>query len=218
MSASGQIGFINDKDGFTNVRKGPSANSEIIYKLNDWEVFFIDIDYLDLDSSWIKIWITKNKFSIYNGMPNSYNMVGFIHKSRLKLIDSLEIVNDPEVYLEFNLSKADTSIVLDTNYNTINGQIPHGLEIPLADSYEVESLRLLWKGQVKQVKKELFQDLYNVEFQEGYYNSKGKRSKTYFKNGKYYIQQSCADGVAGYMIIWVIENGEVKQRLAGSIL
>lgn len=217
LSTFGQVGLINDKDGFTNVRKGPSSNSEIIYKLNDWEVFFIDIDYLDLDSSWIKIWIAKNKYSIYNGQPNSYDFFGFIHKSRIKLLDSLPLVSDTEVYLDFKISRADTNKTMDTSFYTINGQVPQGLEIPLADSYEVDSLRLLWKGQKIPVKKELFQDLYNVSFQEGYYNSKGERFKTYLHNDRYYIEQSCADGAGFYMVVWVIENGEIIQRLAGTI-
>ena len=218
LSIFGHVGLINDKDGFTNVRKGPSSNSEIIYKLNDWEVFIIDIEYLDLDSSCIKIWIKKNKYSIYNGQPNSYDIYGFIHKSRLKLLDSLPLVSDPEVYLDFKISRADTNKTMDTNFHTINGQVPNGLEIPLVDSYEVESLRLLWKGQTVQVKKELFQDLYNVSSQEGDYNSKGERFKTYLHNDRYYIEQSCADGAGYYMVIWVIENGEIRQRLADTII
>lgn len=37
-----QVAIINDKDGFTNIRKTPSPTSEIIYKIQKHQVFLVD--------------------------------------------------------------------------------------------------------------------------------------------------------------------------------
>ena len=61
MNIFSQIGLINDPDGFTNVRKGKTTKSEIIHQIKENEVFFINVEYLDLNSDWIKIWIPNNE-------------------------------------------------------------------------------------------------------------------------------------------------------------
>jgi hypothetical protein len=65
---------INDKDGFVNVRKEKSANSAIVGKIYDDNIFVYD--YED-HSDWIKIYRQKPKT---NG---EYAIEGYIHKSRL---------------------------------------------------------------------------------------------------------------------------------------
>ena len=64
------IGEIDDPDGYTNVRKKPSSNSEIIYKIYKGESFFLS----DTSGLW---WTVISK-----------NDIGFIHRSRVRIISN----------------------------------------------------------------------------------------------------------------------------------
>ncbi|MCR9154445.1 MAG: hypothetical protein NXI09_10075 [Bacteroidetes bacterium] len=209
VTCFGQIGLINDLDGYTNVRKEKSADSEILFQIKENEVFFIDVYYVDLDSSWIKIWFPKSKYSKYNKDYSNSDLNGYIHKSRIRLIDSLRVCEKDCPKLIYGIQKADSTRELE------NGVF--GLEIPLSMSYEVSSLYLKWDNQTIQQNTELYDDLLNVAFEEGNYTSDCGRFTTYENNGTYFIRQKCADGAGYYEIIWVVKNGEIIQRLAGWI-
>ncbi len=210
LKTSGQIGLINDADGYTNVRKEPSIKSEILYKVKENEVFFIDVEYLNLESDWILIHIPKSKFSKYDSDWKPYDLNGFIHKSRIRDIDSLPTVTGNNIKLIFKIVKADPNKDLD--------QGTFGLDIPLSISYEVKDLTLEWNGERFPQLKELYNDLYNVSFNEGIYDSTEERFKIYFFIDTYFIRQKCADGGGYYEIVWVIRDGEIIQRLAGWII
>lgn len=63
---------INDKDGYTNVRKEPNRESEILYKINDGEEFVINNEEIN---GWYRVINYKDK-----------EHWGWIHKSRVKII------------------------------------------------------------------------------------------------------------------------------------
>ncbi|MFM7682403.1 MAG: hypothetical protein ACKO7P_06620 [Bacteroidota bacterium] len=202
-----RIALINDLNGYVFVKNKPSQNSETIYKLNNWEVFEIDIDYIDLDSTWIKIWIDENRFP-QRSESQYIRGYGFIEKSKILLVDSLTAIPNSEVLLSFNIIKADTNKIIDEKLFT------YGLEIPLKLSFKIKYLELYSDGKIIRQNPKLYEDLYNVTFQEGNYNSLGERFKTHFKDNTYYIRQECADGAGFYWIVWVVRNGEIIQRLA----
>ena len=61
ITSFSQLAVIQDNDGYTNLRETPDSNSKILYRIPDSEVFsYYDIDD---DSDWIKIGVSKNKFS-----------------------------------------------------------------------------------------------------------------------------------------------------------
>ena len=68
------LGIINDPDGYTNVRADKSSSSVIIYKIKENKRFEI----LDDNGKWWKI-----KFDIDE---HPYEIIGFIHNSRVELI------------------------------------------------------------------------------------------------------------------------------------
>ena len=79
IKKSNPLGIINDPDGYTNVRADKSSSSSVIYEIYDENKRFVIID----DSGeWWKI-----KFDI-NEYP--YEIIGFIHNSRVELIDDDE--------------------------------------------------------------------------------------------------------------------------------
>lgn len=210
MEAYGQVGLISDIDGYTNVREEPNSQSRIICRLNDGEAFSIDEAYIEMDSRWIKVWIPSNKFSKFEKDYSNAYITGFVHKSRIVLIDSLQTIDVDQPRLIFDIQKADTSRVSSSG--------EWGLEIPLADSHEVSSLSLKWKEQIIEQDLILFDDIYNVTWISGLLTSEQERFKTYQRADTFYIHQQCADGAGYYEIVWVIKEGIIIQRVIVDVL
>ena len=200
----GQVALINDPDGYTNVREGKNTNAAIIYQVKNNEVFFIDEEYFEVDSLWIKVWISSNA---YSRTVASDDISGFIHRSRIRPIESLAIAHGDIPELIFSIERADTTRIFDF--------MPYGLEGFLSESFEVTKLQLIWKGQIINQDELLFDDLYNMTFETGDYSSHQGRFTTYQQGDVFFIHQKCADGAGYYEIVWVISDGKIIQRLAG---
>ena len=95
----GQVAVIKDVDGFTNVRKLPKIDSEVIYKLKDSEVFIYQEN--ETESDWITVYISKNKYQMECGEVDTFT--GYIHKSRLYPIEDLNKYNGNEFSFEYKL-------------------------------------------------------------------------------------------------------------------
>lgn len=79
IKKSNLLGVINDPDGYTNVRADKSSSSSVIYEIYDENKRF---EIIDDSGEWWKI-----KFDI-DEYP--YEIIGFIHNSRVELIDNDE--------------------------------------------------------------------------------------------------------------------------------
>ena len=207
IQSRAQIELIEDPDGFANVRKERGAHSEILYQVKENEVFFMNEEEIEADSSWIEVWIPRHKFSKYLVDFSNSDIIGYIHKSRIKRIDSLQIENSNIPELHFKIQKADTTQELTRG--------TFGLEIPLSMSYEVKKLSLIWNDSISLQKSILFDDLFNIAFDVEIYRSNEQRFLTYRQGETYFIKQECADGAGYYEIVWVIHNGQIIQRLVG---
>ena len=87
----GQVAIIQDKDGYTNVRKNPGINSEVIYELKENEVFFYDHANSfveEKNSDWKYVKIPRNDFSISTSGNRYYQ--GFVHKSGIRPLTDLK--------------------------------------------------------------------------------------------------------------------------------
>lgn len=62
-----QIAVINNDNGFIEVRKDPKDNSEIIYTLNNDEVFVYNVSEIGSESDWRTVFISKNKYQLECG-------------------------------------------------------------------------------------------------------------------------------------------------------
>jgi hypothetical protein len=74
--------YINDPDGYTNVREKPDTKSPILYKIYQDEPFCVIIDLIN--GNWYKIALYEKK-NQSNKIEQSYEE-GYIHKSRVKII------------------------------------------------------------------------------------------------------------------------------------
>ena len=86
IKKSNPLGIINDPDGYTNVRADKSSSSSVIYEIYDENKRF---EIIDDSGEWWKI-----KFDI-DEYP--YEIIGFIHNSRVELID-----NDEDFFISKN--------------------------------------------------------------------------------------------------------------------
>ena len=152
----------------------------------------------------------KHRYAKYGDDYADGETEGYVHHSRLLVLDSLEICRGDCPELVFRIAAADTSKVID--------RVVFGLEIPLAHSFEVAGLQLKWRDSTITLTEELYDDLYNVAFGAGTYRSRDLRTRTFQRGDTYYLSQRCADGAGTYEIVWVIRDGKIIQRLAGSVI
>lgn len=81
--------IIDDKDGFTYVRESESLKAKVVGEISDNEIFWADgRDLEDTNLDWVEINYIKDDSTSCNKEIKS----GYIHKSRIKNIFSLESV------------------------------------------------------------------------------------------------------------------------------
>ena len=216
-SLHSQVAIIQDKDGYTNVRKEAGVHSEVIYQLKDNEVFFYYEQSFDEnvdDSKWVYVMIPRNKFSIITNYDNPY-YYGYIHRSRLLPLHALEKIPYPQKdELIFQIKKVDT--LQKKIDELIDGYITYGIDIYLHHSTEVSALDLYWDGMRYPQADVLIGDLYNVDFEEGEYRSSRGRFDYYKAGDHTFLVQECADGGGHYLIVWTVKGHRIVQRLVGT--
>ena len=77
--AERKLAIINDPDGFTNVRSGQGNRFPVIATIDKDEFFYCDLTTRD---EWIKIIAMK--------WQNSKQVEGYIHRSRIRLVENLD--------------------------------------------------------------------------------------------------------------------------------
>ena len=74
-------GYVQDADGYSNVRKAPNIKSEVLYKV--YEGSYI-LAYGEPDSKWFEVVLIREPGSQER---SAEKMGGYIHRSRLKGIE-----------------------------------------------------------------------------------------------------------------------------------
>lgn len=199
-----QVAIINDKDGYTNVRKKPNSKSEIVYKLLENEMFQYETE--NEKSDWIKVYIRKNKFDINEEFKFSKSIEGYIHKTRLLTLSSLKMEEILFSFKSINKEFKTNENIIDYSergiVNKINGRHPYGIDgtLPTRETIKIE---VYVDGVIMPIPKVLFENLYqsnnNVEIGEHY--------------GCYFAKQHNSDGAGGYQVYWAINHSGLQQRL-----
>lgn len=95
FASVGERSYINDKDGYSNIREKPISGSLVVGKILEGEVF---VSYPQNSETWIKV-------------ETNSGLKGYVHKSRIKTFTNLEIEiskffkkfsNTPSNYAEHN--------------------------------------------------------------------------------------------------------------------
>ena len=71
-------GYVQDVDGFANVRKSPNINSDILYQVQNASYI---LAYGEPDSKWFEVVIVREPGSQVRSVKK---IGGYIHRSRLK--------------------------------------------------------------------------------------------------------------------------------------
>lgn len=206
----GQSAIIQDEDGWTNVRKNPDGQSEIIHKIKENEVFWYDYEPTDILQDWVSIYIPKNDFCLGKSEPNF--IVGYIHKSRLLPLDSLVIYEGNDFSFKYSLSDFDTTDrIIDKDDGkwvvAIDGRPVWGTDGDLPKT-QVNNIEILIEGEKIIIHKAFFSDI-----------SECDNSFNVYKNGDtFLVHQWNSDGAGAYEIVWVFSKNGLKQRLVGTII
>lgn len=210
-----QYGIVDDKDGFVNVRRGPSINDKIIDTFHNGKIlYFLDLE--DQKSEWLDCAYSRDKSE--SG--------GYIHKSKIKFINSFKKIKPILTKTEISFSNENTKILVrveafiaknhklkwykndpeDKNSNSwlalINGLEIHGADgtIP-REKYGKSTIK--YKGESAILPTETFYNP-NKEYHELFWDD---------KIDTYYLTTSNGDGAGAYVAIWVISMGKVIKRI-----
>lgn len=204
-----QLAIIDDPDGYTNVRFEPNGQSEVIHKINLSEVFWYDRDNNDEFQDWIRVYVPKNKFSL--GCGKFYDIVGYMHKSRLKPLEELSVYNNDDLVFEYIIADFDSkNRIIDYGgeklVTAIDGRTVWGTDGNLPKTY-ITGIHAVVEGKEINIHEAIYGDLYQC-------NNKF----SVYKNGDtYFLHQSNSDGAGYYEVVWVLTNEGLKQRLVGSM-
>jgi len=208
FSSLGQLAIINDPDGYTNIREEPNGKSQIIHKVNDNQVFWIDyVEGVD-EGDWISAYIPKNMYSFYDSKQGLIR--GFIHKSRILQLKKLEISSSPEIKFgyqmkSFEKSKHHIQLQDDKWVKFIDGQGVWGTdgEYPRR---EIERIIVEINGNKIDIHEAFYSNLYDC-----------RNTFKFYKNGStYFVHNWNSDGAGYYEVVWVLTEDGLIQRLLGT--
>lgn len=202
-----QMAVMNDIDGYVNVRNGKSVNSEIVYTLNEYEVFWYDPMEYESDVKWINIVIPLNKFSM-NELEYS-DIVGYVHKSRILPLSTMKSADPKEVLFSYDLSPFklnDRVLEKDRNgfISAIDGRNIWGTDGDLP-KIQVDDIHVEILTNKIEIHKVFFNDIFECDNQ----------FKVYKNKSYYYIEQRNSDGAGSYEIVWVFNKERLIQRAIG---
>jgi len=116
--AENKLAIINDPDGFTNVRSGKGREFPIIDTIKKDEFFYCD---LKTEDEWIKIIAMKWK--------NSKQVEGYIHRSRIQLVENLDNKKQKELIVQILNRKKVLADNFQADRDSITYRIREELEL-----------------------------------------------------------------------------------------
>jgi hypothetical protein len=210
--AFGQFGVIDDKDGFVKVRSSPNTSNNVIDTLKNGQIVFC----FQAEGEW---------------SPTDYdlsrqNKSGYIHNSRLRLIDEFEKISYDNLTDSFISFKKDSIklIITKTKFNPKN----HDLEYHKGDASKNEIRWLekingkeIWgtdgnvpQNQYGQITLTVGKEKINLPVDNLFEpNLDFTTVNIDSSNRTIYISSVNGDGAGGYAVLWIIENGTFDQRI-----
>jgi hypothetical protein len=113
-----QKAYINDPDGYTNVREKPDVTSSVLFKIDRDKPFFVVTDLIN--GNWYKIALYEQENKKTALIERVYENEGYIHMSRVQFVpkEDLEkfVANFKTASLPIN------SVTVLTGKDTLNGK------------------------------------------------------------------------------------------------
>ncbi|RBL92174.1 SH3 domain-containing protein [Chitinophaga flava] len=206
-----QMALVQDKDGYTNIRKNAGVSQTVIGKVLDGDIVYL----LEPEGEWYNI-------DYYHEGEISG---GFIHRSRVKVIDAFEQITVKEQTDNRAVFQKDSIRVMLTakpfvlkdntvQYTThdnvryvdkINHQPYYGSDGGLP-TRQYGSLQVQYGNRNIPVPDSAIRGLYNPNIRMTTVNYDRK-------NDRLYITATNSDGAGSYELLWLFEHGMYTRRV-----
>ena len=205
---------INDKDGYVNVRKGKSAQSKVLKRLNNKTIVFAYNYDKATDGNWI---YTDEEGYIYNDRVKWIHKFPIIAKGIAKGNTIVFEGKEIQVVLtsgKFDKSKHSFEYFKDspTGIEVIDDELPYGTDGKMPTT-EYRSIEINIHGKRVSLPKDAYSDLYEPTFLTDH-------------NSVYYDKESDILYIVAindyaerpYMVCWQIERGVYKGRKVSELV
>ena len=210
----GAFAVINDKDGYVNVRKGKSAQSKVLKRLNNKTIVFAYNYDKTTDGNWI---YTDEEGYIYNDRVRWIHKFPQIAKGIAK--ENTIVFEGKDIKATLTLGKFDKSkhsfeYFKDspTGIEVIDDQLPYGTDGKMPTT-EYKSIVINIHGKQVPLPKDAYSDLYEPTFRTDHhfvYYDKDTDILYIVANNDY------AD--RPYKVCWQIEKGSYKDRKVSELV
>jgi hypothetical protein len=208
----GQFGIIVDKEGSVNVRKSPEVSNNVIDTLKNGQVIFC----FEEEGEWRPIDYDLSK----------QNKNGYVHKSRVQLIEKFEKI-PYSILTASNIEFKKDSIKLEitkTKFIPKNNNLQyHKGNASKNEMNWLEKIngKDIWgtdgnipKNQYGKFELTLGKNVFHLPIENLYEPNLDYTSVNIVRtNRTIYISALNSDGAGAYEVLWVIENGKIKERI-----
>ena len=205
---------INDKDGYVNVRKGKSAQSKVLKRLNNKTIVFVYNYDKATDGNWI---YTDEEGYIYNDRVKWIHKFPIIAKGIAKGNTIVFEGKEIQVVLtsgKFDKSKHSFEYFNDspTGIEEIDDELPYGTDGKMPTT-EYRSIEVNIHGKQVSLPKDAYNDLYEPTFLTDH------NSVYYDKESDIlYIVANNNYAERPYKVCWQIEKGVYKGRKVSELV
>ena len=205
---------INDKDGYVNVRKGKSAQSKVLKRLNNKTIVFVYNYDKATDGNWI---YTDEEGYIYNDRVKWIHEFPIIAKGIAKGNSIVFEGKEIQVVLtsgKFDKSKHSFEYFKDspTGIEVIDDELPYGTDGKMPTT-EYRSIEVNIHGKRVSLPKDAYSDLYEPTFLTDH------NSVYYDKESDIlYIVANNNYADRPYKVCWQIEKGVYKGRKVSELV
>ena len=205
---------INDKDGYVNVRKGKSAQSKVLKRLNNKTIVFAYNYDKATDGNWI---YTDEEGYIYNDRVKWIHKFPIIAKGIAKGNTIVFEGKEIQVVLtsgKFDKSKHSFEYFKDspTGIEVIDDELPYGTDGKMPTT-EYRSIEVNIHGKRVSLPKDAYNDLYEPTFLTDH------NSVYYDKESDIlYIVANNNYAERPYKVCWQIEKGVYKGRKVSELV
>ena len=205
---------INDKDGYVNVRKGKSAQSKVLKRLNNKTIVFVYNYDKATDGNWI---YTDEEGYIYNDRVKWIHKFPIIAKGIAKGNTIVFEGKEIQVVLtsgKFDKSKHSFEYFKDspTGIEVIDDELPYGTDGKMPTT-EYRSIEVNIHGKRVSLPKDAYSDLYEPTFLTDH------NSVYYDKESDIlYIVANNNYAEHPYKVCWQIEKGVYKGRKVSELV
>lgn len=208
----GQFAIISDKDGFVNVRSSAGISNNITDTLTNGQIVFC----FEAEKEWFPIEYDLSR----------QNKSGYIHRTRMKFIEDFKKKSSSNLTDSSILFKSDTLklTITKTSFNSKTNKLQYHKGNPQENeaSYleRINGLEI-WgsegnipKKQYGQILLELGKKKTQLPIENLFEPNLGYTSLNIDEqNETIYISSLNSDGAGAYAVLWIVKQGNYRQRI-----